>query len=126
MNSIQYKIEYEINTSISILYNRLSTPSGLSEWFADNVTIKNDILTFYWGESQEEAVLVKKKRNKYIRFRWNHHENEKYFEFQINTDEITKDILLTIIDFADDDEDREENIQLWNIQISNLKKAIGI
>ena len=45
---IKYSIELPINSSVNVLYKRLSTPSGLAEWFADNVNLKNNIYTFFW------------------------------------------------------------------------------
>ena len=50
-----YQLEYPLNSSIKILYERLSTISGLSEWFADDVNINREgIYTFTWeGSSQE-------------------------------------------------------------------------
>ena len=64
MSLIKYSLEYPIKTSISLLYNRLSTPSGLAEWFADNVNIKNKILTFYWEGSEEKAIVLQDKKKK--------------------------------------------------------------
>ena len=125
MSLIKYSLEFPIKTSISVLYNRLSTPSGLAEWFADNVNIKNDVLTFYWEGSEEEAIILKKKKDVFIQYQWLEHE-EKYFEFFIQIDAMTKDISLIVTDFAEDENDKEEGIQLWNKQIDNLKNAIGI
>ena len=127
MSLIKYSLEFPIKTSVSVLYNRLSTPSGLSEWFADNVNIKNNILTFFWEGSEEEAIVLKKKKNVFIQYQWIEDKSEeKYFEFMIQIDPMTKDICLIVTDFAEDEYDKEENIQLWIKQIENLKKAIGI
>ncbi|MAO72022.1 MAG: hypothetical protein CMD02_05905 [Flavobacteriales bacterium] len=127
MSLIKYTLEFPIKTSVSILFKRLSTPSGLSEWFADNVNIKNDVLTFFWEGSEEEAIVIKKKKDVYIQYQWLEDKGEeKYFEFLIQVDEITKDISLIITDFAYDNNDKEDGIQLWNKQIENLKNAIGI
>ena len=49
MDKVKLELEYIINTSPTILFNCLSTPSGLSEWFADDVNIKNDRYTFFLG-----------------------------------------------------------------------------
>ena len=109
------------------MYNRLSTPSGLSEWFADNVNIKNNILTFFWEGSEEEAIVLKKKKNVFIQYQWIEDNNkDKYFEFMIQIDPMTKDICLIVTDFAEDEYEKEEDIQLWIKQIENLKNAIGI
>ena len=127
MSLIKYTLEFPIKTSISVLYNRLSTPSGLAEWFADNVNIKNNILTFYWEGSEEKAIILKKKKDVFIQYQWLEDEGmEKYFEFLIQKDEMTKDISLIVTDFADDKLDKEDGVQLWNKQIDNLKNAIGI
>ena len=45
MSLLKYEIEYVIKSSIIILYKRLSTASGLSEWFADNVNSRGTKLT---------------------------------------------------------------------------------
>ena len=126
MSSNKFSIEYPINTSVKVLFQRLSTVSGLSEWFADNVSIQNNILTFYWENSSDQATIIKQVKNKLIRFQWiDDHGTDNYFEFQIMVDEITKDIALIIIDFAEDEDEKEESINLWNSQINNLKKLIG-
>ena len=127
MSLIKYSLEYPIRTSISFLYKRLSTASGLSEWFADNVNIKNNILTFYWEGSEEQAIVLKQEKEKFIRYQWLEDEGEeKYFEFSIQIDEMTKDIALIVSDFAENEEDKEEGILLWNKEIENLKNALGI
>ena len=127
MSLIKYSLEYPIKTSISLLYKRLSTASGLSEWFADNVNIKNNILTFYWEGSEEQAIVLKQEKQKFIRYQWLEDEGEeKYFEFSIQIDEMTKDIALIVTDFAENEEDKEEGILLWNKEIENLKNALGI
>ena len=123
---IKYELEYTLNTSPVILYPRLSTPGGLSEWFADNVNLKKGRYTFFWEGTQQEASVVQKKVNKFIRFRWeDEEEDEIYFEFRIHTDELTGDVALLITDFAEEDE-RDDAIDLWDTQISELKHAIGL
>ena len=127
MSLIKYSLEYPVRTSISFLYKRLSTPSGLSEWFADNVNIKNNILTFYWEGSEEQAIVLKQQKGEFIRYQWLEYEGEeKYFEFSIQIDDMTKDIALIVTDFAEDEVDKEEGILLWNKEIGNLKNALGI
>jgi uncharacterized protein YndB with AHSA1/START domain len=121
----KYELEYTFNTSPSILYNRISTPEGLSEWFADNVNIRKNLFTFIWEGSEQEASVVQKKTNKYIRFHWEDEEDELYFEFRIHTDELTGDVALLITDFAEEGE-KGDAVDLWDSQISELKHAIGL
>jgi uncharacterized protein YndB with AHSA1/START domain len=122
----KYTLEFPINSSVNILYNRLSTPSGLSEWFADDVIMKDKIFTFFWDGSDQKAKLLKLKTNQFIRFKWEENDTqEDYFEFLIQVDEITLDVSLMITDFAEDEQDQKEQTELWNKQISILKRAIG-
>jgi len=127
MSLFKYTIEYPIKTSISVLYRRLSTASGLEEWFADSVNIKDGILIFSWEGSEQDAKVLKKKNDEFIQYQWlDDEDTERYFEFAIQVDEMTKDISLIITDFAEDEEEKEEGLLLWNTQIDNLKQAIGI
>lgn len=122
----KYELEYTLNASPNILFNRISTPEGLSEWFADNVNLKNGRYTFIWEGSENVASVVQKKSNKFIRFHWeDDEEEESYFEFKIRTDELTRDVALIITDFAEE-EDKDDAIDLWDSQISELKQAIGL
>lgn len=127
------ELEYTLKTSPGILYSRLSTSSGLSEWFADDVNIKDNIFTFVWGKTEESAEMLQKKENKFIRFRWLDEEKQgeaspngdnHYFEFQIEVMDLTGDTALTVTDFALTDE-KEDTIELWNEQIEQLRMKLG-
>ena len=120
------RFEYAINSSINILYKQLSTPSGLSEWFADDVNLKGKIFTFIWDGSEEQAEMISQKENKFIRFRWLESEDkDSFFEFKIHHHELTGDVALEITDFADDG-DADDTKDLWDSQISRLKHTVGL
>jgi uncharacterized protein YndB with AHSA1/START domain len=122
----KYELEYTLNTSPRILFNRLSTPGGLSEWFAEDVNLRKGKFTFLWEGTEQIAEVVSKKDNKFIRFKWEEDEvEEAYFEFKINKDELTGDLALIITDFAEEGE-KEDAIDLWDSQISELKHLIGL
>jgi uncharacterized protein YndB with AHSA1/START domain len=124
---IRYEIEFPINSSPQLLYQYISTPSGLSEWFADNVNSRGEFYTFIWNDSQEKARLASKKSGEKVKFRWiddNNKDTEYFFELQILVDELTKDVSLMVVDFAQEDEIQEAT-QLWENQISDLKHVIG-
>ena len=121
----KFELEYSINSSPKILYARLSTPGGLSEWFADDINIRGNIYTFIWDGSEQEAELVCKKQNQLVRFQWTDDEDDTFFEFKIHKDELTGDVALIITDFAEDDE-KEDSVELWNRQIDELKHALGL
>ncbi|NAS30359.1 SRPBCC domain-containing protein [Flavobacteriaceae bacterium R38] len=121
----KYEIEFVVHSSPQLLYQYLSTPSGLSEWFADNVNSRGELFTFIWDDGEEEAKLIRKKSGELVKFKWEESEgDDTFFEMRIVVDEITKDVSLLITDFAEDDE-MEEAKMLWENQISDLKHVIG-
>ena len=123
---IKYSLEFPIRSSVTVLYNRLSSPEGLSEWFADDVDIKDKMYTFYWDGSEQSAKLQKKEINQFIRYKWIDDVcSEGYFEFLIQIDEMTQDVALIVTDFAEDEDEKEEQTNLWTKQIAQLKRAIG-
>ena len=121
---IKYEMEFVIHSSPQLLYQYLSTPSGLSEWFADNVNSRGELFTFIWDDSEEQAKLLKKKSPEYVKFKWEEAAKDTYFEMRIVVDEITKDVSLMITDFAEDGE-LEESKMLWENQVADLKHVIG-
>ena len=120
-----FQIEFPIRSSLRILFNQISTPSGLSEWFADNVNLNGKNYTFFWDGDEQEAQLLSKKNNQSIKFRWTDEPKDTFFELKIVIDDITQDISLIITDFAEDEEDEEEAKLLWNKQIEKLRQSIG-
>lgn len=120
---VKVQLEYVINCSPRMLFNRLSTASGLAEWFADDVRVRGKIFTFIWEGNEQEAEMTMRKDNRLVRFNWLDDDNN-YFEFRINQDELTNDVSLHVTDFSEEDE-VEETQNLWNMQISELKRAMG-
>ena len=120
----KFELEFVIQSSPQMLYQYLSTPSGLSEWFADNVNSRGELFTFIWDGSEEVARLLKRKSDEFVRFAWENNEADAYFEMRILVDEITSDVSLFITDFAEEDE-VEESKMLWTNQVSDLKHVLG-
>lgn len=121
----KFEMEFVFQASPQLLYQYISTASGLSEWYADNVNSRSEKFTFIWDENEEEAILLKKKSDQYVRFQWSHADSpEEYFELRIVVDEITKDVSLFVTDFAEEDE-VEETKMLWENQIDDLKHVLG-
>ena len=67
-NKVKFDIEFPIQSSPAFLYQYLSTPDGLSEWFADNVNSRSDIYTFIWNGSEEKAKRISYRTNERIRY----------------------------------------------------------
>lgn len=123
----KFEIEFPIHASPQLLYQYISTPSGLSEWFADNVNSRGELFIFIWDDSEERANLLTKKSGERVKFRWLNGEEDEdkyYFEIRIQVDEITKDVSLMVTDFSEDDEVDEAKM-LWDNQISDLKQVLG-
>lgn len=127
MSKTKFELEFVIQASPQLLYQYMHTPSGLSEWFADNVNARTEKYSFIWDDSEEEALLLRKKANEFVRFRWLNGEDDQddcYFEMQIVVDEITKDVSVVVTDFAEENE-VEETKMLWESQIGDLKQVLG-
>lgn len=125
MTREKLELEFELNASAALLYNYISTPSGLAEWFADDVNASGDEFTFRWKDTEQKAHLIKSKQYVYTRFRWEEDEQTKYyFEMKIVEDELTYDVSLIITDFVEKDEINEAYM-LWENQIEDLKHIIG-
>lgn len=121
----KYQLEIEVKTSPRILYNYIATPNGLSDWFADDVSVNDGVYTFKWGDDEQKAKMIHHRDQKMVRFKWVDNPEETYFEIEIVVDEMTSDTALLITDFAVADE-VEENSAIWETQIENLKHNIGV
>ena len=124
-NKQKFHMEFVVRASPKLLYNFLSTPSGLSEWFADDVNFRGDKYTFFWEGSEEEANIISKKANQHIRFKWVESEgDESFFEFRLDIDDLTEDVSLIVTDYAEEGEIDEAKL-LWDSQIHSLLSHLG-
>jgi len=119
------ELEYIFSSSVKVLFSRLSTSAGLSEWFADDVFQKGDQFIFIWNGTEHQATLLELKPNHMVRFRWNDAEDEEeYFEFSIHVESLTGDVALIVTDFADEEE-VTDTTELWNKQMDMLHRTLG-
>lgn len=121
---IMYSLEFPIRCSPSILFEFLSTPVGLSEWFADKVDSRDDVFKFTWNGAEDTAYKIEEIEDEYVRYRWDYYSDKEFFEFRIEQSPVTNETILTITDFADkyDIKDAES---LWDSQVADLKHRIG-
>ena len=119
-----FTLEYPVRCSPQILYEFLSTPAGLGEWFADKVDERDHVFVFSWNGSVEKAVIVEKEPDKFIRYRWIDKPKEEYFEFRIDKSEITNQTILIIKDFAEKSEIKDQS-RLWEYQVKELFHRLG-
>jgi len=118
-------LEYIIYASQKLLFEFITTPSGLSEWFADNVNVQNNIYTFIWDGAKQQAEVISIVEGKSIRLRWTDRAADTYFEFRIEKNELTYELSLVITDFAETAEDKNSLEVLWQGQVQRLMKVIG-
>lgn len=121
----KFQMEFSVRSSVKILYSTISTPSGLSEWFANDVNIRGKVYTFFWDDSEQQAELITKKNNQYVKFRWLDEPADTFFELRIVVDDLTNDVSLIVSDFAEDEEEEEESKLLWDSQIHSMMQSIG-
>jgi len=122
---IKFELEFTIHASPGMLFQYISTPSGLSEWFAENVNSRGELFSFLWDGVEEKAKLISKKNDEKVKFRWLADEDSNhYFEMKIVEDDITKDVSLIITDFSEEDEVEESKL-LWDSQINDLRHVLG-
>lgn len=127
MKKEKIHLEFLLNaTSKNILWEAISTPAGLEDWFADKVFSDDKNVKFCWGKTeQREAEIVAVRGYSFIRFHWIDDENERgYFELKMNYNELTGDYVLEITDFADADEVNDMK-ELWESQVSKLRRTCG-
>jgi len=126
MEKVKFEIEVPIHASPNMLYQYISSPSNLQEWFADKVNSRGKIYSFVWEGEEELAELVTKKAGERIRWKWVESQDDaSFFEIRIDVDALTKGVTLVVTDFADDADEVEESKQLWENQIVELKHTIG-
>ena len=119
-----YTLEYPVRCSPGILYEFLSTPAGLQEWFADKVNERDGVFSFSWNGTDQKAQLLESEEDKFVRFHWLDAPKEEYFEFSIDKSEVTNQTILIIKDFADK-RDIKDQSQLWEYQVKDLFHRLG-
>lgn len=124
MSKQLYTLEYSVRCSPSILFEFLSTPAGLQEWFADKVDERDQVFSFTWNGTTDKAEMLESEVDKYIRFHWLHAPKNEYFEFRIEKAEVSNLTILLISDFAEKKEVADQK-RLWDFQVNDLLHRLG-
>lgn len=129
MSKEKFHIEFVMgNATQNSLWRMISQADGLSEWFADEVTIdeESNQYIFTWNKMADVADVQFSRPMSSIRFRWLNDEQENsYFEFALHKLELTGDMTLEITDFAEPDE-KGDSITLWESQVDEMKRRLGV
>ncbi len=124
-NKIEIKMEYSLRCSTNILFKRLSTALGLTEWFADDVKVKGNRFTFIWNGYGQDAELTHITDGVSVEFRWlEDNDPNNFFRFELETSELFDDITLHVTDHIEPDE-ADSQYELWESQISKLRSLLG-
>jgi uncharacterized protein YndB with AHSA1/START domain len=121
---IMYSLEFPVRCSPTILYEFLSTPVGLQEWFADKVDQREQVFNFTWNGATDVAEQLEAFENEYVRYRWDYYDEDEFFEFRIEQSPVTNETILRITDFAEKNDIKDQE-RLWHSQVSDLKHRIG-
>ena len=125
MKRVSFNMEFIFRASPSILYQFFTTPNCLIRWFCDEVDITGEVYTFTWDGADEVAMLVEDRENERVRFKWEDAEEEgEYLEIKFEKSPVTNETILTLTDFCDDDEVDDQK-QLWDSQMKQLKQETG-
>jgi uncharacterized protein YndB with AHSA1/START domain len=125
MSKQLFTVEFKVRCSPNILYEFLSTPAGLQEWFADNVDEWENVYSFSWGNgTPEKAEVLEREQDKFVKYHWVDSEKGEYFEFRITKTEVSGQTILEITDFAEK-ADVKDQIQLWESQMKDLFHRLG-
>jgi uncharacterized protein YndB with AHSA1/START domain len=124
MSKQLFTLEYPVRCSPSILFEFLSTPAGLQEWFADKVDERDQVFSFTWNGTTDRAQVLESELDKSIRFHWLHAPKNEYFEFRIEKAEVSNQTILQIRDFAEKREIPDQK-RLWDFQVNDLLHRLG-
>jgi uncharacterized protein YndB with AHSA1/START domain len=120
----KYTLEYIIRSSPAILFEFVTEPSALAQWFADYCDAQDDNYIFGWGGQYEKAELLEMEDEEYVKYRWLKSPKDEYFSFRVYKSEISFETVLEVTDFAEQ-KDIKDATNLWDKQIEDLKHAIG-
>ena len=120
----KFNLEYEVKSSPKILFSFITEPNALAQWFADDVSYRDQVFTFIWDGEEHRAKILSVKENKLVKFKWLDDEPHCYFEMEVLQDELTNDVALSITDFAPEDSFEERKL-LWDNQIQYLISVLG-
>ncbi|MFT4736121.1 MAG: hypothetical protein ACI8QD_000699 [Cyclobacteriaceae bacterium] len=118
--------EFGINASKKMLFPYISTASGLSQWFADDVNINEDkIYTIVWDGEENKAQVVSTRANHHVKFEFIDAEDDdpNYVELRLDMNELTQEVFIRVTDYSD--METEEANDLWESLIHDLKEIVG-
>ena len=124
MERVKIELEFIFRASPTILYKFLTAPDCLIRWFCDEVDINGEVFTFVWSGAEENATLIDDIEEERLRFQWEDADEGEFLEFRMSKSPVTGETILEITDYCDDDEVDDQR-QLWESQIKQLRQETG-
>ncbi len=130
MTNHKFTAEFELRASSKMVYPYLNTPSGLAQWFADDVQVDEDkFFHFIWDSENHKARLTAQKLNHYVKFEFLPDSQEEdngdhpYIELRLDTNDLTGTTFLKVIDYSAEDD--EELLDIWENIVYTLRETVG-
>ena len=130
MANHKFTAEFELRASSKMIFPYLNTPSGLAQWFADDVQVDEDkIYSFIWDNQNHKAKLAAQKLNHYVKFEFlpdpaeETNEDHPYIELRLDSNELTGTTFMKVIDYSAEDE--EELFDIWENIVHTLRETVG-
>ncbi len=126
MEKVEHFImEFLVETTPKLLFTLISTPEGLSRWFAPTIQTDDKTFVFQWSGNEQKVQLVQFKDNEYVIFQWleDYHKGLN-LEMRIETEPNTNGVTLVINDFAELG-DVDFSKRLWETLVRKLQKIFN-
>ncbi|MGL4631125.1 MAG: START-like domain-containing protein [Leadbetterella sp.] len=124
MSKFKFQQEYAFKTSPKVLFNYISTPGGMQQWFADKVTLDSKHNFHFHWDSEVHVAELSMRLNKSARFDFIGNETGNFLEFKMIQSEIDSSVFLKVTDCSDNN-DQQEMEFLWKGLIHDLKEIVG-
>ena len=121
----KFSLEFHIETTPRLLYTLISTPEGLTRWFAHTILLEEGIFLFKWEGNEQAVRLVQAKDHEFVIYQWlEDYHKDQLLELRIETDPETEGITLVISDVAEIS-DVDFSKRLWNAQVGQLQRLFN-
>ena len=129
MSKHKFVAEFELRASPKVLFPYISSASGMQQWFAEKVTLKDSsTFDFLWDGESHIAKLSQLRLNKSAKFDFvpssTDERDHNYLEFKMEVSELTGSTYLKIVDYSANTDEDELN-ELWEDLIYKLKEIVG-
>ena len=126
MNKLEhFSMDFHVETTPKLLFTLISTPEGLTRWFATTMQKGEDVFVFQWPGYDQEVKMVQVKENEYVIFKWlDDYHKDLDLEMRIESEPNTSGVTLVINDVAELG-DVDISKRLWESQVGKLQRLFN-